>query len=64
MNIAYFNLSEDVFISNMKMVAILLITLTIAIFEIAYKKDSGELTIYGIESLIVSICTLMTIYIG
>ena len=37
--------------------------MTIVIFEIAYKKDSGELAIYGIESLILSICTLLTIFI-
>ena len=40
------------------------ITITIIIFEKAYKKDSLDITIYGIEALAFSICTLMTIYIG
>lgn len=58
MNIGYFTLEPDVFKLNMKIVSILLITLTIAIFEIAYKRDSGTLCITGIEMLVLSFIVL------
>ena len=43
--------------------SIVLLSVTIYLFEIAYKKDNGTLAIYGIETLIVSIITLFFPYI-
>ena len=43
--------------------SILLLSVTIYLFEIAYKKDNGTLAIYGIETLVVSIATLFFPYI-
>ena len=64
MNLGFKNLEPSKFLKYIQTFSILTIVITILIFERAYKKDSGELTIYGIESLILSICTLLTIYIG
>ena len=44
--------------------SIVTIVITIIIFEIAYKKDSDYITCYGIEFLILSICSLITINIA
>lgn len=43
--------------------SIVLLGLTIYLFEIAYKKDSGKLAIYGIETLLVATITLFLPYI-
>ena len=43
--------------------SILLLGVSIYLFESAYKKDNGSLAIYGIETLIVSIITLFFPYI-
>lgn len=64
LNLGYYNLEGAVYLKDLQVFSIITIGITIIIFEKAYKKDSTELAIYGIESLILSICTLMTIYIG
>lgn len=64
LNLGFHNLKPSVFLQDLQVFSILTIGLTIVIFEKAYKKDSGELTIYGIEVLVLAICTLMTIKIG
>lgn len=63
-NLGFYNLESVKFLKDLQVFTITTIGITIIIFEIAYKKDSSELAIHGIESLAVSICTLMTIYIG
>lgn len=63
-NLGFYNIEPSKFIKDLQVFSIITIGITIIIFEKAYKKDSGELAIYGIESLILSICTLLTIFIG
>lgn len=62
-NLGYYNLKGTKFLKDLQVFSIITIGITILILEKAYQKDSLELTIYGIESLILSICTLLTIYI-
>ena len=50
-------------ILNFKRCSLVLLFISITLFEIAYKKDSGKLAINGIELLIVSIFTLFMPYI-
>jgi len=64
LNLGFHNLKPEVCLKDLQVFSMLTIGITIIIFEKAYKKDSGELTIYGIETLMLAICTLMTIYIG
>ena len=46
-----------------KIFSMVLLFVSIALFEIAYKRDSGKLAINGIELLVVSIFTLFMPYI-
>ena len=43
--------------------AIAFLICSIVIFEVAYKKDSGSIALYGVETLVVSIFTLFAPYI-
>lgn len=62
LNLGFAHIEAKSYIIVLQVLSMLTIAGTIIIFEIAYKKDSGELTIYGIEALALSITTLMTIY--
>ena len=48
---------------DLKILSILSIIFTIALFEIAYKKDSGKLAVRSIETLGLAISTLLLIYV-
>ena len=50
-------------ITDFKVFSMVLLFTSICLFEIAYKKDNGKLALYGIEILIVAICTLFLPYI-
>lgn len=54
-------INQKTFVILLKAISMLLISATIIVFEIAYKKDSGKITVSGIELLIVSICTLFSV---
>ena len=56
-------LKKDTTLLVYKVCSILLFTITLFIFEWAYKKDNDNLCVYGIEMLILSITTLLTPYI-
>lgn len=62
-NLGFNNIEESIYLTDLKVFGAVAIGITIILFEKAYKKDSGELTIYGIEMLIIAICTLLTNYI-
>lgn len=53
------NIETTTYIMDLKVFSMLLIGLTILIFEISYKKDSGILCIYGMEILMLAIITLL-----
>lgn len=59
----YENISELNYIVDLKVFSIIAIAVTICIFEYAYKKDSGELAITGIEVLLVSFFILSLYYV-
>lgn len=54
-------IEPNMFITVLKVFSMVLIFTTICVFEIAYKKDSGKLAVIGIEFLVISICTLISI---
>lgn len=56
--LGYTNINQVAFITDLQVFSIALIVTTIIIFEKAYKKDSGKLTINGIEVLALSILTM------
>ena len=52
-----------IFTQYIKITSFIFLLLTILIFEIAYKKDSDEITINGIEFLVLSVFSLLIQYI-
>ena len=57
-NFSYLRMEENILLQGIKIASIIILSLSIAIFEIAYKKDSGRLAINGIEVLVLAIQTL------
>ncbi len=53
-------IDSDAFITDLKVFSILLIVLTIILFEYSYKKDSSKICIHGIECLVLAIFTLFS----
>jgi len=61
-NLGFANLELEKYLVDLKAFSIVIIGITIVLFEKAYKKDSGEITIFGIETLALAIITLLTSY--
>lgn len=57
------NIETPIFVTDLRVFSMGLIIFTIILFEIAYKKDSGNLAIHGIECLVLSIFMLFSNYI-
>lgn len=57
-NFTQLRIEEDILLKGIKIASIIILFLSITIFEIAYHKDSGKITIYGIETLVLSWHTL------
>lgn len=63
LNYGYTQMTPEVYSENLKICSILLILATIIVFEIAYRKDNGEIAIHGIELLGLGILTLFMPYV-
>ena len=57
------NIAESTYMTDLKVFSIISVAITICIFEYAYKKDSGEIAITGIEILLVSFFILSLYYV-
>ena len=57
--IAYIKLSEEIFSRVLQGTTMILLAIAIIIFEIAYKKDSGIASIYGIEFMVLAVHILL-----
>ena len=62
-NIGFFNIPESSYLVDLKVFSAIILITTIVIFEKAYKKDDDEKAIHGMEMLVLSIATLLTLYI-
>lgn len=63
LNLGYIKLDVVEFEADLHMFASVLIIATIAVWEIAYKNDSNEIALNGIELLVISLVTLFMPYI-
>ena len=63
LNLGSLNIAPQSFLVDLKVFSISLIAITIMIFENAYNKDNGPTAIIGIEFFVISIITLISIYI-
>lgn len=57
-NFANMRIQEETLLQGIKIVSLIILGISIASFEIAYHKDSGEIAITGIEILVLAIQTL------
>lgn len=64
LNLGQMNIKTDIYQTDLKVFSITSLLISIVLFEKAYKKDSGEIAIYGIETLMLAIITLTLIYIN
>ncbi len=62
-NLLFFNETEIIFSTSIKVSAITLAVLDIVLFEIAYRKENATLAIHGIELLCFSLFVLLIPYI-
>ena len=62
-NLGFLKLKEETLLNDLRVFSGILIIVTIVFFEKAYKKESKDLTIMGIETLFLSIITLLANYI-
>ncbi len=62
LNFGMINIPTENYIIDLKVFSIMLLVATIVTFELAYKKDKGELWIHAIEIMIISIFTAYLIY--
>ena len=59
----FINIENSVFLVDLKVFAVSILAIAIGVFEYAYKKDSGKIAIYGIETLILAFAMLAFIYL-
>lgn len=57
-NLGFSNITKEYFLRDINVFTLCLLILTILVFEQAYKKDSGSITINGIELLTLSLFVL------
>lgn len=58
------NIEQPAFVVDLKVFSITFLVLAVIIFEKSYKKDDGALCIYGIETLVLAIVTLLSVYVN
>lgn len=63
MLLGFINIKNTVFIVDLKVFSFTVLIIAILLFERAYKKDSGTICIFGIETLVLSIATMLLLYV-
>ncbi len=63
LNLGFKNIEGERFVTDLKVFSIILILITIFLFEKAYKKDSGIEALYGVECFVLAVGTLVLAYI-
>lgn len=61
--LGFMNIENSVFLVDLKVFAVSILAIAIGVFEYAYKKDSGKIAVYGIETLILAFAMLAFIYL-
>lgn len=62
--LGFINIKADVYIVDLKVFSCILLAIAILLFERAYKKDSGKLCAFAIETLFLSIATMGLLYVN
>lgn len=61
-NLGEMNVEKQIFETDLKVFSMCILAITIILFEKAYNRDSGTIAVFGIETLIIGIITLISIY--
>ena len=64
LNLGQVNIQSEVYVTDLKVFSMCILLFAIALIENAYKKDNGEIAIYGIEMIVLSLVTVALIYIN
>lgn len=64
LNLGQMNIQGEVYITDLKVFSMCILLLAIALIEKAYKKDDGEIAVYGIEMIVLSLVTVALIYVN
>ena len=64
LNLGFKNIEYNVYVTDLKVFSMCILLFAIILLEYAYKKDSGEYAIYGIEMIVLSIINMGLIYIS
>lgn len=62
-HMGYINLESSMFVTDLKFFALISVLAAIILFEKAYKKNNGELCVFGIETLVFAILVLFLPYV-
>lgn len=63
LDLGYIKVGEDIFENDLHTFAGILVISAVLLFENAYKKDSNEIAIHGVEVLVLAVLTLFMPYI-
>ena len=63
LNLGAMHIRPEVYLVDLKVFSLVSIAITIGTYERAYHKDSGRIAIHGIELMVLSIITLIALYI-
>lgn len=64
LNLGKMNIEESVYVTDLKVFGMCILLLAIALIEKAYKEDDGQIAIYGVEMIVLSIITIGLIYVN
>ena len=64
MILGFMNIKEEVYNVDLKVFSFIILVIAILLFERAYKKDSGKLCAFGIETLFLAIATMGLLYVN
>ncbi len=62
--LGFINIKEEIYNVDLKVFSFIILIIAILLFERAYKKDSGKLCAFGIETLFLSITTMGLLYVN
>lgn len=62
LNLGMINIPTENYLMDLKVFSMLLLIGSIILFEVAYKKDKGEIFLHGIEAMVAAIFTEYLIY--
>lgn len=57
------NIPTDIYINSLQVLSIMLLIITLIVFEYGYKKDDGEIWMHGVEVMIIGIFTIYLKYL-